>query len=141
MTATTRPTYTADAIRAMDGLALTRAAQTLGLAPPRVITVGDAYTGEYRGCWYANAEGDPLESWAPHVDIDTALAVFRTLRLSGWGCWQESFEHRGIVGVFGGPPQSDYEYGATCYWGTGHGDTEATALLRCSVLAMASMKP
>lgn len=138
ITATTRPTYTADAIRAMDGPALTRVAWEMGLDPRDLV-------GRRYFCWECRSWGEaPIDAsgtiWRPHERVDQADAVFRQLRQRGWATVAKWWPMRGLLS--GGCAEAMSLTGGGLY--TVEYATqaeEALALLRCSVLAMASMMP
>ena len=134
------PPYTPEAIRAMDGLALTRAAFQLGLAPEGT----EAYCA---GQLLVYGPPGAKRDWHPHADLDQANAVFRRLRARGWRIVQDSTpDLDGLQDEAGGhclasravrdvhltwwctPPRPDADMEPS----------EAMALLRVSVLAAAS---
>lgn len=133
-------------ILALDGLALTEMAHRYNLAPENVLTLWDMETDAFRGCWYHNYHGEPLDAWQPHENLAQADALFRSLRTHPWavletltascaeGGWCE-------VGPYGGL------YTPRIYWGIAWEaycarqgrvweKTEALALVRVSVLAV-----
>lgn len=122
------------AIRQLDGHGLVELAHRLGLAPDRVTAVWDVPTGEFRGCWYHNADGEPLAPWEPDTYLAPADAVVRALRARGWKTRVEGTARRGAVWA----DQEDTSDGIMVTWPSPHAACEAHALLLASVLAVAS---
>ena len=115
---------TPDAIRQLDGPALCLLAYELGLAP--------------EGAWVGwPSPGDVCvdrDLWRPQTDLDTADAVFRSLRARGWTtscCWfADDRQHGDVFAATQGRAVG-------VHWPR-DGPTEAMALLLCAVLAAAS---
>lgn len=129
--------HTEEAIRAMDGPALTRLAYALGLAPDDVQYVDDKKSGWWRGETYQGVF-IPLQRWHPHDDLAQAREVFldklRQFGLTTHVDW-EPFS--------GGPPGTievqmgkwDSQVFSESY---SEASDEALAMLRCACLARAA---
>ena len=104
---------TDDAIRAMDGPALTRLAVTLGLAP----------AGSLR--------------WEPHTDVQQARALFfDRLGEHGWCVRLEQWGAKGnCSAIWYGVPGRAYPLTLLTSYGHPTAETQALALLRCACLA------
>jgi len=127
-----------DAIRTLDGPALTRLAHTLGLAPHVV-----RYTSQGRE--RDNILYDPATGavWEPHRRLDQGDAVFRQLRQHGWKTTDHaSGLHEGVVAaVLWRTPNQPHDLSIEVqYGGVVNEDSEAMALLRCAVLARAAQR-
>lgn len=122
---------TPDALRAMDGSALTRLAWELGLAPESVTTHPlDVYGS---GKCYIN--GDERAPWEPHTNLAQADAVFRSLRTRGWSTAAYWFQ----AGTYGHTQAHRAGGYGSLYWGEGDDiASEPHALLLTSVLAVTS---
>ena len=136
-----------DTIRAMDGEALTRLAVTLGLAPPDLLaleTVEPAWRhteGTGAPPWlYHDTRTHRTRVWAPHAHLDQADAVFRRLRAWGFvACLEWCALARPPCGeVYACLPGGGAIWECTFYETDGAAG-EALALLRVSVLAIASL--
>ena len=121
-------------IRAMDGPTLTQMAFDLGLAPEG----STVYKHHYGTCILLDE--DYGQRWEPHENLQQSEAVFRRLRTKGWHCARSYSPHSGAVSCARGPIY-DSHVTITVHFGLGCADTEAMALLRCAVLAMAPGGP
>mgnify|MGYP001559372596 CR=1 FL=1 len=120
---------TSDAIRALDGPALTRLAWELGLASPGYVLI---QPGEYVG-----VDLPHYNVWRPHVTLAQADAVFRSLREHGMTTsvvWFGDARHYGEAWVC-----IEGLRAVSVKWPTDV-PTEAQALLLASVLAIVSEK-
>ncbi len=128
---------TAQDIRAMDGPALTRVAWALGLALP--CGPGQQIQEDMESVWVCRQGRYGFireRRWEPHTDLDQAHGVFRQLRARGWYCETSWSPRGGQVNVW--HPPSVLQSHIVCRYGQAGQDTEALALLRVSVLAVAS---
>lgn len=126
------PQPSVDAIRAMDGPALTRMAWEMGLFPP-AWEVAQSQTGPYLVCW--DDRHFFVERCEPHVNLAQADVVFRSLRGRGWRTVQEGTTQYGVCQVHAPPcgMLADTRWNALA---DTIDRTESLALLRCSVLAV-----
>src|SRR5262245_46867738 len=126
---------TPEQLRALDGPALCKLAWELGLAPEES-TVYETHYGAHILLW-----GDFECRWEPHKDIDTASAIFRSLRARGWGTDQHWYpSNNGVVCAWKNYPECPgYRHVEhEVYYGEGREYQEAHALTLCAVLAVAS---
>lgn len=137
---TTIPTE--QAIRDMDGPALTRLAYMLGLAPEWVHWE-DAWEGDVPGPCGIDRWGiiSPYTMpWHPHDNLDQAAAVLRLLRWRGWQTVVYGGCESGLVEIHDETGQVWREH-----WGDDYAATpdalqtqECEAFLRCACLARAA---
>ena len=121
------------AIMALDGPDLTLLAFELGMAPEGSMLWPDA------GCVYDSAG---RACWEPHANLVQADAVLRRLRTHGWHTSVRGARQSGTVCTeYAGDDEALLVTSAVMVtWPGREADTEAMALERCAVLAMASAK-
>lgn len=122
-----------EAIREMDGPALTLLAHKLGLAPERSI-VYEHTTGQRGVVMFLPTR---MAQWEPHIDIDHASAVLRHMRASGWWTIAEGGHDAGEVSLEYGHWEADNYTTFCCTWHPNGKETEPLAILRACVLARA----
>lgn len=124
---------TAEDIRRLDGPALSRLAYDLGLAPEDASLWPGPDGHEYP---YANRA-----FWEPHADLPAADTLFRGLRAQGWDTHVQYFATTGTGQIGAWKTGTGQRLaGALLQWPTAENPTEALALVRVGVLAVASTR-
>ena len=140
----------AAALRRLDGPALTAMAWTLGLMPPGHVLDTDVLRHVPHAARVQGAIGSrDRERWAPHEYVDQADAVCRAVRTRGYITDVYAGQDFGRVWIKPSVvqcPGSTPQDGVLTLWGLGEpgtpaDPTEALALLRACVLALARCRP